>query len=138
MAPMIAATSVRALDLLDEGADPAHSCQPVLKVLHRRERNRVRRIVEILDAAAVGERYQVSLEGVRLDVIGQLPAEQLVVELVGFRERRCVDRIRAAQEVAPLQVPHCMHAMNNVPASALTASISTAELSRAFSLTMAR
>jgi hypothetical protein len=32
--------------------------------------------------------------------------EQLVIELVGFRERGFVDCVRAAQEVAPLQVPY--------------------------------
>ncbi len=84
--------------LLHDGFQLGEPRQPVFVVLHRRERDGVRRVVEVLDAAEVAQRHQVVIELEFVHVVLQRTPEQLVVQLVGRRQGIAIDRVHASQE----------------------------------------
>ena len=90
--------------LVDNVIDLGQPRYPVVVVLDRDQSELVGQVVEVLHAATLRKRHQVSVELVFVDVVLELAAEELVVELVVLGQRRTINRVHAAQKVPGLLV----------------------------------
>ena len=86
--------------LVDQLRQPFQACDPVAVVLAAGEGQHFGDAISGLHAALVADRLQVLVEFLAFDRLLQLPLERIVVELVGGREGRAIDRMQARQRSA--------------------------------------